>query len=978
MKNANPKVSVIMPSLNVGKYIRESLTSVCNQTLKEIEIICVDAGSTDGTLEIIKEFAASDKRIKVIHSDKKSYGYQMNVGIHEAQGDYIGIVETDDAVLGDMYERMFNVAYSNDVDVLKADYIRFEGDLNSPYYSRSVISCSSNSNLYGRIINPAKDLRAIQFSIICGNLYSRSFLLENNISFNETLGASYQDIGFYIQTSVLARKVYFLKEAFYLYRRDNPNSSINNKSKVFAVCSEFDFIRQKLFSSMSIKRRFGKIFGKELFFAYWSTLVRIGEQYREEFIKRFSQDLKAAYLQGEIDSKNFSPRNWMRILRIMTMPIAFLDEEFGVHAPCSEHLVVSLTTWPKRIATVHKVIDNMLLQSRRPDKVILYLAEDEFPNRKLPEPLELRLKRDERFEVRFVDNLYSHKKYLHVFKDFPGSVIVLVDDDIVYPNTMLRELMVHYRRNPHAVVCFRSHTMVMAKNRQFAPYCEWMKERKIINRVSHLIFPTTGGGTLFPPNVLPPETFDVQKIRTTALTADDLWIKWHLMLNGVPVKYINGYGSDKLLLIPGTQAETLCSINVTEKKNDKIWKKILSLYPVQAELLKTLLYEWYIVQFPIRQIPALSWPIRKLRGLRMCLCENGLRYTFFHLFEKIFGKLNQICRQLTRSSEYWAEEKKIREKNKTRVKAVAKDSRGGLSNKGGVERFSSGVNVSVIIPVYNGGSYIKECLDSILCQSLKEIEVVAVDDGSTDDSLKILKDYSENDVRVKWFSQKNSGASIARNRGINLSSGEFVCFVDPDDMLADPRSLEILYGAAKKHGVLASCGSLERFDPSHPENGTSRPPHWQFPVAEVRDWTLNPFEFCYQLFIFNRRMLINEGIYFPNVARYQDPPFMVRAMMAARHYHVSPVIAYRYRLGHQNINWSRDDYKKLRDMFVAMRDVICFATKNKLPKLVEATVTRLTTDYRDVVLSVSCVRDFPEWKNLVASVPVHLQGLLTF
>ena len=102
MKNANPKVSVIMPSLNVGKYIRESLTSVCNQTLKEIEIICVDAGSTDGTLEIIKEFAASDKRIKVIHSDKKSYGYQMNVGIHEAQGDYIGIVETDDAVLGDM------------------------------------------------------------------------------------------------------------------------------------------------------------------------------------------------------------------------------------------------------------------------------------------------------------------------------------------------------------------------------------------------------------------------------------------------------------------------------------------------------------------------------------------------------------------------------------------------------------------------------------------------------------------------------------------------------------------------------------------------------------------------------------------------------------------------------------------------------------------------------------------------------------
>lgn len=79
------KVSVIIPSLNVGKYIAECLDSVINQTMRDIEIICVDAGSTDGTLETIKEYAQNDKRIKVLNSDMKSYGRQMNMGLEIAK-----------------------------------------------------------------------------------------------------------------------------------------------------------------------------------------------------------------------------------------------------------------------------------------------------------------------------------------------------------------------------------------------------------------------------------------------------------------------------------------------------------------------------------------------------------------------------------------------------------------------------------------------------------------------------------------------------------------------------------------------------------------------------------------------------------------------------------------------------------------------------------------------------------------------------
>lgn len=120
-----PKVSIVMPSLNVAAYVRECMESVIRQTLKDIEILCVDAGSTDGTWEILRKYADKDKRIKLIHSEKKSYGHQMNLGIREATGSYIGIVETDDYILPKMYERLYTYALDNDADFVKSDYYAF-------------------------------------------------------------------------------------------------------------------------------------------------------------------------------------------------------------------------------------------------------------------------------------------------------------------------------------------------------------------------------------------------------------------------------------------------------------------------------------------------------------------------------------------------------------------------------------------------------------------------------------------------------------------------------------------------------------------------------------------------------------------------------------------------------------------------------------------------------------------------------------
>ena len=121
MKLKRPKVSILMPSLNSGEFIRECMESVVHQTLEDIEIICIDAGSTDGTLEILREYERNDPRIRVIVSDKKSMGYQYNLGLDAAAGDYIGMVETDDWIEADTFESLWMAASRQDVDIVAAN-----------------------------------------------------------------------------------------------------------------------------------------------------------------------------------------------------------------------------------------------------------------------------------------------------------------------------------------------------------------------------------------------------------------------------------------------------------------------------------------------------------------------------------------------------------------------------------------------------------------------------------------------------------------------------------------------------------------------------------------------------------------------------------------------------------------------------------------------------------------------------------------
>ena len=235
-----PKVSIIMPSLNVAEYIQECMDSVLAQTLQDIEIICVDAGSTDGTLEYLQEYEEQDGRVKLIISEKRSYGYQMNLGMKMAKGDYIGIVETDDFIVPEMYEELYKTAILYNADFVKSDFDVFttldEGEriylrYSSDKYTSARYNCIFSSEDYRSAVN------SIDVYIWSG-IYKKVFLEEHQIYFQETPGAAFQDCGFRYQVALYVKRGFFLNKSLYRYRRDNAGSSAYNKQCVLFNLSE--------------------------------------------------------------------------------------------------------------------------------------------------------------------------------------------------------------------------------------------------------------------------------------------------------------------------------------------------------------------------------------------------------------------------------------------------------------------------------------------------------------------------------------------------------------------------------------------------------------------------------------------------------------------------------------------------------------------------------------------------------------------
>lgn len=215
------KVSVIVPVYNVENYLKQAITSVINQTLKEIEIICVNDGSTDSSKTILDEFQKSDERIIVVNKSNKGYGAACNTGLKLARGKYVAILEPDDFIDAEMYENLYSLAQSCDADMVKSAFYEFSDGIGS-----SKINWSEQYTMPDKVFKLEEYPQFLYFHpSIWSCIYKTEFLRKNKITFKEVKGAGWVDNPFQVQTLCLAEKICYTDTPFYNYRLTNPSSS---------------------------------------------------------------------------------------------------------------------------------------------------------------------------------------------------------------------------------------------------------------------------------------------------------------------------------------------------------------------------------------------------------------------------------------------------------------------------------------------------------------------------------------------------------------------------------------------------------------------------------------------------------------------------------------------------------------------------------------------------------------------------------
>jgi len=327
-----PFVSVVIPVYNNEKYLRECLDSVVNQTLKEIEIICVNDGSTDGCADILNQYALKDNRIRVIHKNNTGYGHSMNVGMAAATGEYIAIVESDDYIEPKMMEILYNIGIREKVDMVKADFACVYGDGENRF--KQVCKAFWDKSVYNKIISP-DDLHFKYRNYVANwaGIYKRDFLNKFNIRHNETPGASYQDVGFWFQVYTQASKIYITDHVFYMYRQDNPNASVRSKGKVYCICDEMQFVYNFLKEHPELYKKYIYIYQFFRYGHYNFTYKRIANEFKLVFLYRFQEDFLEANNRNELDLNLFNPQEQQNLQLIMSDPEEYYrkDTEFPRH-----------------------------------------------------------------------------------------------------------------------------------------------------------------------------------------------------------------------------------------------------------------------------------------------------------------------------------------------------------------------------------------------------------------------------------------------------------------------------------------------------------------------------------------------------------------------------------------------------------------------------------------------------------------------
>lgn len=335
----NIKVSVIVPVFNVEKYLSRCLDSIINQTLKDIEIICVNDGSTDSSLNILENYKNKDNRIIIVNQKNLRLAAARNNGMKIAKGEYISFIDSDDYIQNNFLENMYNTAKNNDADVVCS---RVKAFINDKYQDEHYVNFWSFYNKYDNILTKSEDKYGIIYSCAVWNkIYRRDFLKYHNIWFYEDLYI--EDVPFTHITAILSNKIVLVNNTHYYYNIGNNSSNMMNAKKSKKVLDTInmtkksrEFLEKKLLNNNDTIKYYQILDSFEIYnlFGWFNG---INTKYKNEYYKL----MRKVFLNLNIENNNF-----------------ILDEYINIYSKVIKYKNYTNFLYEKNINRIFDIVSN--------------------------------------------------------------------------------------------------------------------------------------------------------------------------------------------------------------------------------------------------------------------------------------------------------------------------------------------------------------------------------------------------------------------------------------------------------------------------------------------------------------------------------------------------------------------------------------------------------------------------------------------